>query len=77
MEYQHTVLLLSSDAVGRDELRRILAGLPDVRVVGATADLAEARRLADAHPPDAIIAAATIAGRSSLTSAGPAAPPSR
>ena len=59
----HTVLLLSSEAIGWDELRRILANLPDVRVVGDTADTATARRLAAAHTPDAIIAAATLAGR--------------
>ena len=34
-----------------------------MRVVGDTADHAAARRLAAAHPPDAIIAAATLGGR--------------
>jgi DNA-binding NarL/FixJ family response regulator len=63
MGCRHTVLLLSSDAIGWDELRRILAALPDVRVVGDTADPAEARRLAATHTPDAIIAAATLGGR--------------
>jgi len=63
MGRQRTVLLLSSDTIGWDELRRLLADLPDVRVVGDTADPAAARRLAVAHAPDAIIAAATLDGR--------------
>ncbi len=63
MGCQRTVLLLSAEAVGWDELRRILADLPDVCVVGDTADPAAARRLAAAHAPDAIIAAATVDGR--------------
>jgi len=63
MGCRHTVLLLSSDAIGWGELRRILADLPDVCVVGDTANPATARRLAAAHAPDAIIAAATLAGR--------------
>ncbi len=66
MGCRHTVLLLSSDAIGWDELRRILAALPDVRVVGDTADPAAARRLAATHTPDAIIAAATLGGRPTL-----------
>lgn len=66
MGCQRTVLLLSSDAIGWDELRRILADLPDVRVVGDTADPAAARRLAAARAPNAIIAAATLGGRSVL-----------
>ncbi len=63
MGYQRTILLLSSDAIGWGELRQILADLPDIRVVGDTADHAAARRLAAAHAPDAIIAAATLDGR--------------
>ncbi len=63
MGCQHTVLLLSSDAIGWGELRQILAELPDMRVIGDTADPAEARRLAAAHTPAAIIAAATLGGR--------------
>ncbi len=63
MGCQHTVLLLSADAVGWDELRRILADLPEMRVVGDTAHPGEARRLAAAHTPDAIIAAATLGGQ--------------
>jgi len=66
MRYQHTVLLLSAEAVGWDELRRILADLPDVRVVGDTADPAAARHLAAAHAPDAIIAATILGGRPTL-----------
>ncbi len=66
MRYQHTVLLLSAEAVGWDELRRILADLPDVRVVGDTADPAAARHLATAHAPDAIIAATILGGRPTL-----------
>lgn len=66
MGCQRTVVLLTSDAVGWDELRRILAGLPDIRVVGDTADLTAARYLAAAHAPDAIIAAAMIGGASVL-----------
>ncbi len=62
MGCQHTVLLLGSDAIGWGELRQVLADLPDVRVVGDTADPAAARRLAAAHIPDAIIAAATLDG---------------
>lgn len=61
--HQHTVLLLSSDAIGWGELRQLLADLPDVRVVGDTTDPVRARRLAAAHTPDAIIAAATLDGR--------------
>jgi len=57
---QRTVLLLSSDAIGWDELRRILVDLPDVRVVGDATDSVAARRLAASHVPDAIIAAATL-----------------
>jgi DNA-binding NarL/FixJ family response regulator len=66
MRYQHTVLLLSAEAVGWDELRRILADLPDVRVVGDTVDPAAARHLAAAHAPDAIIAATILGGRPTL-----------
>ncbi len=66
MGCQHTVLLLSSDAIGWGELRQLLAALPDVRVVGDTADPDAARRLAAAHVPDAIIATATLGGRPTL-----------
>ncbi len=59
MADQRTVLLLGADVVGWGELRQILADLPGVRVGGDTADLHEARRLAAAHAPDVIIAAAT------------------
>lgn len=58
MADQRTVLLLGADVVGWGELRQILADLPGVRVVGDTADLREAQRLAAAHAPDVIIAAA-------------------
>ena len=67
MDSQHTVLLLSSDAIGWDELRHILADLPDIRVVGDTADPAAARRLAAAHVPDAIIAAPILGGHPVLS----------
>ena len=63
MGCQHTVLLLSSEAIGWSELRQILADLPDIRVVGDTTDLAAARRLAAAHVPDTIIAATTLGNR--------------
>ncbi len=66
MGCQRTVLILNSDAIGWGELRQILADLPDIRVVGDTADPAAARRLATAHAPDAIIAAATLDGDSVL-----------
>lgn len=51
-----------SDVVGWDELRRILAAMPEVRVVGDTADPATARHLAATHTPDVIIAAAASTG---------------
>jgi DNA-binding NarL/FixJ family response regulator len=62
MGCQHTVLLLSSDAIGWGELRQLLADLPDMCVVGDTTDPTEARRLAATRTPDAIIAAATLDG---------------
>lgn len=66
MGCQRTVLLLTAEAVGWDELRRILADLPDLRVIGDASGHAAARRLAAAHAPDAIIAAATLDGHSVL-----------
>jgi len=62
MDDQRTVLLLGADVVGWDELRRILAAMPEVRVVGDTADPATARHLAATHTPDVIIAAAASTG---------------
>jgi DNA-binding NarL/FixJ family response regulator len=66
MGCQRTVLLISSDDVGWREVRAILAAMPDVRVVGDTAEPAEARRLAAAHRPAAIIAAATLDDRPTI-----------
>lgn len=66
MGYQRTVLLISSDDIGWREVRATLATLPDARVVGDTADLAEARRLAIEHRPAAIIAAAMLDDRPTI-----------
>lgn len=67
MGYRYTVLLLNSEAIGWGELRQILAGLPEVQVVGDTTDVAEARCLAVTHVPDVIIAASAIDGHPTLS----------
>lgn len=66
MVCQHTVLLLSADTIGWEELRGILANLPDVCVVGDTPDRVAALRIAAAYAPDVIIAAAMFNGYSVL-----------
>lgn len=66
MGCQQTVLLISSDHVGWREVRAILATMPEVQIVGDTADVSAARRLAVVHNPAVIIAAATLDGQSIL-----------
>lgn len=58
MADRHTVLLITSDDIGWYEVRACLASLPDVRIIGDTADRDRARHLALQHRPSVIVAAA-------------------
>lgn len=62
MGCRHTVMLISSDAIGWEAVRTILAALPDLRVVGDATTLSQAHQLATAYRPDAIITEPSIEG---------------
>ncbi len=67
MECERTVLLISSDHVGWEAVRTILAAMHGVDMVGEAANFVTARRLAATHTPDLILAEATIAGTSTTS----------
>ncbi len=66
MDSGHTVLVFGTKSVGWDELRQILNTLPGIRVIGDVKNVALARRIATATPPDAIITAPVIGGRQAI-----------
>lgn len=60
MGCRHTVMLISSDAIGWEAVRTILAALPDLRVVGEATTLSQTCQLAMEYRPDAIITEPSI-----------------
>jgi DNA-binding NarL/FixJ family response regulator len=55
MATRHRVLLVEDDALTRDHLARMIAGLPELQLVAAVASCGEARARLAAEPPEVLL----------------------